>query len=362
MICTLKVKLLPSPEQHASLLATMNRFNETCNYASGIAWENKAFGQVKLHKLCYYAIRANFGLSSQFAVRAIGKVVESYKANKKVKHSFKPTGAVVYDDRLVSFNGLDEASLLTLEGRIKVPMILGTYQKGVVEGRRIRGQADLILVDGIFYLMLAVELPDGAPIDSTEFLGVDLGVANIATTSDGERMTGDKLRGIRRRYARLRRKLQAKGTKSAKRLLKRRRRQEERFARDVNHCVSKELVAIAKGTGRGIALEDLKGIRDRVTVRKAQRRDLHSWAFFQLRQFIAYKAQLAGMKVVLVDPRNTSRMCAECGHVDKANRRSQSEFKCVRCGFSDHADHNAAVNIGRRAVVNQPNAGSEATA
>jgi len=101
VICTLKVKLLPSPEQHALLLATMHRFNEACNFASKAAWENKAFGQVRLHKLCYYAIRANFGLSAQFTVRAIGKVVESYKANRKVLHTFRPTGAVVLDDRLL---------------------------------------------------------------------------------------------------------------------------------------------------------------------------------------------------------------------------------------------------------------------
>ena len=354
MICTLKVKLLPSQKQHVLLLATMHRFNEACDYISRVAFEQKLFGQVRLHKECYYPVRTNYSLAAQFAVRAIGKVVESYKVEKKRIHTFRPVGAVVYDDRLLSFNGLDEASLLTLEGRVRVPMILGKYQKGMVEGRRIRGQADLILVDGIFYLMLAVELPDGSPIDTTDFLGVDLGVANISTTSDGERMSGKRLNGIRRRHARLRQRLQAKGTKSAKRKLKQRRRKEERFARDVNHCISKRIVAIAKGTGRGIALEDLQGIRDRITVRKAQRRGLHSWAFFQLRQFITYKATLAGVKVVAVDPRNTSRTCTECGCIDKRNRKSQSEFVCVHCGFSGHADHLAAVNIGRRAVINQP--------
>lgn len=354
MICTLKVKLLPSPEQHALLLATMHRFNEACNFASKVAWENKAFGQVRLHKLCYYAIRANFGLSAQFAVRAIGKVVESYKANKKVLHTFRPTGAVVLDDRLLSFNGLDEASLLTLEGRIKVPMILGTYQKGVVAGRRIRGQADLVLVDGTFYLLVAVELPDGSPIDTTDFLGVDLGIANLAADSDGETYSGGHVNGLRKRYAKLRAKLQKKGTKSAKRLLKKRRRKESRFAAHVNHVISKRLVAKAKGTGRGIALEDLRGIRDRITVRKAQRRTHHSWSFHQLRQFIEYKARLAGVPVVLVDPRNTSRTCPECGTIDKANRPTRDHFCCVSCGFAGPADTIAAVNIRRRAAVNQP--------
>ena len=349
MICTLKVKLLPSLEQHSLLLATMHRFNEACDYISRVAFEQKVFGQVRLHKECYYPVRANYGLSSQFAVRAIGKVVESYKVDKKHIHTFRPVGAVVYDDRLLSFNGLDEASLLTLEGRVKVPMILGQYQKGVIEGRRIRGQADLILVDGIFYLMLAVELPDGSPIDTTDFLGVDLGIKNIAADSDGDTYSGGEVNGLRHRHARLRAKLQAKGTKSAKRLLKKRRRKESRFAADVNHTISKRLVAKAKGTGRGIALEDLQGIRDRVTVQKAQRRTHHSWSFHQLRSFVQYKAVLAGVSVVLVDPRNTSRTCPECGTIDKRNRPTRDRFLCISCGHAGPADSIAALNIRVRA-------------
>ncbi len=182
---------------------------------------------------------------------------------------------------------------------------------------------------------------------------------NIATDSDGNSYSGAKVNGIRNRYARLRSKLQAKGTKSAKRLLKKRSRKESRFAKDVNHRISKELVQRAKDTGRGIALENLKGIRERVTVRKAQRRQHHSWSFYDLRQKIEYKAAIAGVPVVLIDPRNTSRTCPVCGCVDKRNRPSQSVFSCIQCGFSGHADTIAAGNIARRAAVNQPNAGRD---
>ena len=124
--------------------------------------------------------------------------------------------------------------------------------------------------------------------------------------------------------------------------------------RDTNHCISKKLVAKAKDTNRAIALEDLRGIRQRVTVRRSQRATLHSWAFFQLRSFVTYKAKGAGVPVFLVDPRNTSRTCPACGHVDKANRLSQSKFSCVVCGFAGLADQIAAINIGRRAAVNPP--------
>ena len=90
------------------------------------------------------------------------------------------------------------------------------------------------------------------------------------------------------------------------------------------------------------------------TVRRSQRATLHSWAFYQLRSFVTYKAKQAGIPVVLVDPQNTSRTCPACGHIDKANCPNQSTFSCVVCGFAGFADHIAAVNISRRAVVNPP--------
>ena len=124
-----------------------------------------------------------------------------------------------------------------------------------------------------------------------DFLGVDLGVVNIATDSDGNAYSGSHVRSMRHRHRKLRTKLQKKGTKAARRKLKRLSGKERRFATNTNHVISKQIVALAKGTGRGIALEDLSGIRERITARTGkQRYDLHSWAFFQLGQFILYKA------------------------------------------------------------------------
>ncbi|HWQ36944.1 MAG TPA: transposase [Blastocatellia bacterium] len=154
----------------------------------------------------------------------------------------------------------------------------------------------------------------------------------------------------------LRAKLQSKGSKSARRLLKKRNRKERRFASDLNHRISKAIVAKAKDTGRGIALEHLKGINRRTTVRKANRAERMSWAFADLRAKLEYKARLAGVAVIIVDPRNTSRECSRCGHISKSNRRSQSKFQCQACGMSRNADTNAARVIASRAVVNQPNA------
>ncbi len=229
---------------------------------------------------------------------------------------------------------------------------------------RTRGQCDLLYRARrhTFFLAITVDAPEPTPDEVSEFLGVDLGVVNIATTSDGEilnhgpKMIHAHVNTVRARYFRLRGKLQKKGTKSAKRLLKKRSGRELRFARDTNHCISKALVSTAQGTGRGLALENLKNIRSRVTVRgKRQRRVLHSWGFFQLRAFIAYKAALAGVRVTLVNPAYTSQTCSQCGHCEKANRRTQACFLCQSCGYACHADVNAAVNISRAAVI-PPNA------
>jgi IS605 OrfB family transposase len=201
---------------------------------------------------------------------------------------------------------------------------------------------------------VTVEVPDGSPVDPEGWLGVDLGIRNLAVDSDGEAHSGAAVEAVRQRHQRLRNILQPVGTKSAKSHLKKLSGKEARFRSHTNHVISKHIVAKAKGTGRGIAVEDLTGIRDRATVRRSQRAMHSGWAFFQLRAFLSYKAAIAGVKLVAVDPRNTSRTCPACGYIDKANRKSQSEFACKSCGFVDHADHVGAVNIARRAAVNQP--------
>jgi IS605 OrfB family transposase len=110
-------------------------------------------------------------------------------------------------------------------------------------------------------------------------------------------------------------------------------------------------VTEAQRTGRGIALEDLGGIRERVRLRKPQRVTLHSWAFAQLGQFIAYKAAAAGVALVYIDPAYTSQMCSACGHISKRNRPDQATFRCASCGFAEHADVNAARNIASRGAA-----------
>jgi len=212
----------------------------------------------------------------------------------------------------------------------------------------------LILQKGTFYLCVVVEVEAETHFNAEGCLGVDLGLVNIATTSDGQHFSGEKADNVRVKYTNLKSALQSKETKSAKRHLKRTSGKERKFKTNLSHCLSKIIVGIAKDTKRAIVLEDLTHIRSQVTVRKAQRGRLGKWAFGQLRQFIDYKAQLNGVPTFVVDPKYTSKQCSCCGHIDKKNRKTQSEFVCVACGHTENADINAAKNIASRAVVNQP--------
>lgn len=348
-----QVKLLPLPEQAVALMLTLEQANAACQFVSNTAWDRKTFRQYDLHHKCYQTIREKFNLSAQVAVRAIAKVAYAYKLDRKEKRFFKPRGSVAYDDRILSWRLQDQTiSIWTLKGRLHIPFVCGKQQLDLLQTRQ--GESDLILNKGMFFLSATCEVDELTPTDIKGILGVDLGVVNIAVDSDGQVHSASQINNVRHRHRRLRAKLQTRGTRSAKRKLKRLSGKERRFARDINHSISKKLVAKAKDTNRGIALEDLAGIFSKVTVRRSQRATLYSWSFYQLRAFVTYKAKRVGIPIFLVDPRNTSRTCPVCGHIDKANRHSQSKFSCVVCGFAGLADHIAAVNIGRRAAVNPP--------
>ncbi len=347
-----QVKLLPTDVEAASLLCTMEAFNAACNVVAEVAFSERTANRFRLQGMVYGRIRTEFGLSAQMAVRAIGRVCEAYKRDRSIQPRFRPHGAMPYDERMLSYKGVERVSILTLLGRVLIPIVYGPHCAERLCMRR--GQADLVYREGTFYLYQTIEVAPPPERAVEDWLGVDLGIVQIATDSDGEVWSGAKVNGLRHRYNRIRQRLQKKGTRSATRLLRKRRSKEERFAQDVNHCVSKRIVAKAKGTGRGIALEDLKGIRTRITARKAHRRQLSSWSFAQLSAFIVYKAVMTGVPVVSVDPRHTSQTCPSCGLIDRHSRPRRDLFLCVGCGFGGPADTIAARNIASRAAVNPP--------
>jgi IS605 OrfB family transposase len=367
MNLTLQVQLLPDRDQAAALKATMERFNEAASWLASVAFERRISNKFLLQRVAYKELRERFGLPADMAIRCIAQVVEAYKRDKDKRPKFRKDAAIPYSiGKNIGFKGPDRVSIGSLNGRVVVPLVMGTYQTERLGWSK--GQCDLVLrSDGKWFLLVTVHVPEGTQTPATDFIGVDLGVKNIATDSDGEIHTSEKIETKRVQYANRRKQL-GKRTKGAKRstrrhchqAIKRTRAKEARYRRDVNHQISKRLVAKAQRTGRGIGLEDLAGIRERVTVHKQQRAQHGGWSFFQLRSFVEYKAQLAGVVVVAIDPRNTSRTCAQCSHCEKANRKSQAEFECQACGHQAHADENAAriIAIRARAVVNRPT-GSE---
>jgi putative transposase len=353
MKLTAQVKLVPTPEQAILLKQTLLAANAACNAISDYAWDNRLFNQFKLHRVLYTTIRDEFKLAAQLAVRCLGKVADGYKLDKKTKRHFKEHGSIPYDNRILAYRQQTETvSIWLVGGRQEMPYQCGDHQRELLKHQK--GESDLWYTAGEFYLLATCEIDEPTPEEVKTFLGIDGGIVNLATDSDGEVHGTNHINNVRHRHRRLRKKLQKKGTHSARRRLRKLSGKEHRFAKDTNHCISKRIVAKAQGTKRGIVLENLGGIRDRVTVSRRQRATLHSWSFDDLQQKIRYKARRAGIPVVYVDPRNTSRTCPGCGCIDPHNRPSQSRFCCVACGCSGLADHIAAVNISRRAAVNPP--------
>jgi putative transposase len=377
-IQAVQVKLLPTPEQAAALAATLTAVNEAANWTSRTAFAHGLPREYALRQHTYTYLKDR-GLGSQVAQLVIKKTCHAYatiaglikagrlqgkraaKATSKPV-AFRPDAAQAFDDRCLSWQmDARTVSIWTVQGRMRGVSFTGhPDQVKALEGCR-RGESDLVWRSGNWYLIATVDTPDAdANTDPVDFLGVDMGIVNIATTSDGESFAGAALRRYRRRMAKVRAELQTKATKSAKRKLKQRSRREARAVKNTNHRIAKQLVTAAECTGRGIGIEDLAGIRDRVRLPAAQRGELNSWSFHQLQAFIAYKAKRAGVPVVVIDPRNTSRRCPRCGHTAKANRPNQATFACRRCGLAGPADQVAAVNIRDRArttwaFVNTPN-------
>ena len=346
------INLCPTEEQAVALKQTLERCNKAATWVAKQAFQSKTFGTYAIHKKWYLEIRYKFGLSAQQTVLTISKVADAFMVSKAKAPSFRPLGAQAFDARNLSFKIGDIASIETLNGRVKVPYILGEHQKKYWPYRV--GESDLLFMKGKWFLVCGAEIGDTETITPTDILGIDLGIVKIAMDSDGHSFSGKAIDTSREWQAKRKSVLQQVNTPSAKRRMKKLSGQQSRFQKHTNHCISKQIVEKAKDTNSAIALEDLKGIRKGVTVRKSQRSRLHNWGFYQLRQFIAYKAKRNGIPVIFVNPRGTSHDCPRCKHNEKANRKSQSDFSCVVCGYSNNADLVGAMNIRARAAVTLP--------
>lgn len=354
---TAAIELLPSAEQAQLLRRTMAAVNAAATHTASIGAAERLYARSPLHARVYSELRDRFGLSAQQSVHAIAKAVAQFTREPGKAHQFRATGSVPLDARSVSYK-TDAISVLTLDGRVDIAYRMGAHQhEALLKAADIGGATLSVRKDGRFFLGVSYETVNEAQSSTVRCLGADRGLVNIVTTSDGEVFVGAELERKRAKRRNVRGSMQRKAAKHKKagkrpknirRRLKGKSGRESRMQRDVNHCISKKLVQRAKGTDRAIALENLKGIRRRTRFNRTMRRRLGGWAFHQLGSYIQYKAERAGVPVVEVNPRNTSRECPECGHTEKANRRSQAVFRCRGCGHAGHADCVAAENIRRR--------------
>jgi IS605 OrfB family transposase len=357
---TIVCKLKPSAEDFEKLLSVTKAFCDACNHISKVAFERRVFNPVALHHMVYRETRKKFKLPANLAIRARDRVAKAYKKRRDKLLKFTKL-SMDLDERLFRLiykpDGI-YASISTLQKRVKPPLDIGDYQRKLLEDARPT-HAVLVYRNKAFFLHITIEKQIPEPKGSNP-VGIDVGMKNLLVASNGFKAKGGEVLAKRHRFRELRSSLQRKGTASAKRRVKRLSGRERRYVNAVLHQVSRAFVNTLR-KGDIVVMERLNGIRMNAKHRKNQNGDFHSWAFRKLQSFIEYKAHERGIPVVYVEPKNTSIICPRCGCIDKANRRSQSLFRCMKCGFQHNADYVASLNLSRIqlagsgwAVVNQP--------
>ena len=336
----------------------MREFTRSFNLVCAAGWRLREGNAYTLHKVTYRDCKALCPkLVSDLHVQARQKASEAVKAAiaivKKGRKTNGPQSTLCPPRYNVNSFSVDWqkglANLATVAGRQKVVITVPAYASALI-GNRI-ATADLLYHKGRFTLHVVLQLDDVECIDNGAVFGVDLGVCRPAVTSDNRFHGQRRWREVSKRRFRLKRKLQANGSKSAKKHLRSLAGREQRFRRDCDHVLSKSILhGIAAGTT--VVVENLTNIRTRVkSTRGEAKRRLHAWSFAQLRSFLEYKAESLGCRVAGVDPRHTSQRCNACGFTYRGNRKSQSDFCCRSCGHKQNADLNAAKNIKDKFLV-----------
>lgn len=355
---TVRVLLKATPEQGDVLTETMRQFTAAFNAVSTYGWEHRERNGVRLHHRTYRSLKAQLpalvsDLHIQARVKATEAVSSALTLLKKGRRVSAPRSPMCPPRYNVHTFTLDwearDVRMSTTAGRMTIPFQVPAYAEKYAGGKV--ATADLIFRNDRWWLHVVVSLPAPEVTPTSTVVGVDLGLARPAVTSTARFLGQRHWREVEAGYFRLRRALQSRGTKSAKRHLRRLRGRQGRFRRDCDHVLSKNVIA-AVPPGGTIALENLKDIRSRVRVKHGpQARRIHSWSFAQLRSFIVYKAEERGCTVAGVDPRHTSQQCSRCGHIARNNRRSRARFKCRACGFELQADLNGARNVAAKCLA-----------
>ena len=353
-VLTLVCKLNPTPEQVAQIEATLKAFADACNYANQQV-KPQITSKTTIQNMVYQDLRSLFGLSANLAVRACARVGANRKTAKQQRKpvkDFKPTSAD-YDARIFAFREKDWSfSLTLLDSREHIKIDFGNYQRGKLKGKKPTSAQLCKHRDCSYYIHIQVKDEVPEPLKPTNVIGVDFGRRDIAVTSNGDKWDGKQVTDIRDRYSRTRASLQQKATKGtrstrrrAKQILQRLSGRERRFQQWLNHQISYQIIQQAKSTKAIVAIENLRGIRERTNQQprnKVERRRSNSWSFYQLRYFLEYKGIKEGVEVVAVPPAYTSQTCHQCLYI---GLRSDKRFKCGNCSWHGDADLNGAKMI-----------------
>jgi len=377
---TIRIQLKPTPEQAILLHQTLQEYTASFNAVCQVADNEQVSNGVELHQLTYAEQRATTHLPSQLigaarvkATEAIKSVIARRKKQIKKYQTLQKQGNALRPLRLANTPHSElcairyDARSFRFERQSRMVSLVHVQQAGQRRNRAImeakvpayfeqyltadwrQESADLIFRQGRFWLHIVVSCAVPVVEPTGKAIGVDLGINRLAVTSHPRFFGGRRIKETNNRYFRLRRSLQAKGTKSAKRHLKRVSGRLQRFQADANHVIAKQIIASCQ-PGDRLAMENLTDIRERVKGRRKQRRAMSNWSFSQLQGFVAYKAAYRSINVEFVDARYSSQACSRCGHIDKRNRICQSEFSCRKCGYRVNADENAAYNLASRAT------------
>lgn len=356
---TIKLKLGVTQEDQKTLKRTMNMFNAAFNEVAKYGFGHKTHSKVSIHHGTYYQIREQYPeLPSALVQGARDVACEALKGVKLKTLPFaKPFSSIRYNQRVITYylkHG--KVSIATINGRVKATFNIPEYYKEYVTWDVRSSTLKYDIRKDTFFLNIVIRKT--TPITSGDaVLGIDRGIVNIAVCSNNVFFNGKQIKNVRGKYVFLRKKLQSKGTNSAKRLLRKISRKENGFVKDTNHCISKTIVNMPYDV---FALEDLTSIRVQSRKGKEFNRKLNNWSFYQLAQFLEYKAEALGKQVIYIDPRYSSQKCSKCGDIRKSNRKGNS-YHCKACGFETHSDRNAAKNIAQAGIsclsrlsVNQP--------
>ncbi|GAA6744396.1 RNA-guided endonuclease TnpB family protein [Thermus antranikianii] len=350
----------PSKAKRAWLDQTAERFRQGVQLGLDAALSAKTSNRGKIHAATYASIRA-LGLPSDYCRMAVNQAVQLARSHfgvrKSKRRARKPT--VVRSQGI----GLGANAYRVVGTTLRVstgnrgeylwfPLCVPARWRDRLQ--YVKGDARLFKRGSDWFVMLPLKMPTTPTVcdgGGETVIGVDLGIVRLATAKHPQGVflvNGKPIRHRRERFASLRRRLQRHRRTDRVRAMGDR---ERRWMTDLNHKVSRQLVDLAlRYPNPVLAFERLDGIRDRVRGSKKFNRMVSSWAFRQLVDFVQYKAERAGVRVVFVDPRKTSRTCPKCGHATRANRPEQSHFRCVACGYQGNADVVASLNIAAAAL------------